>query len=201
MKTIAALFVLTDGPYFNLPGVEPYDLERDAFTYKGPHPVIAHPPCERWGRYWSGGPSAKIKRILGDDGGAFEFALASVRKFGGLLEHPEASHAFRRYDLPIPKWRGGWTEPDSFGGRSACVAQGNYGHRARKMTWLYAKIKNYPKLIWGGRPGMQRLDQGFHSAEERRRAIKGSTCRRLSKRQCAETPIEFRDLLLRLVRQ
>lgn len=65
---IAALFVAVGGGYFGLPDVDPWDAERDARLYAGPWPVVAHPPCERWGRYWSGGPSAKVRRELGDDG-------------------------------------------------------------------------------------------------------------------------------------
>lgn len=131
---VAALFVEKNGPYFGIHGVDPWDKSRDARKYRGPHPVIAHPPCERWGRYWHGGPSARVRRKLGDDGGCFKAALASVRKHGGVLEHPEATHAFKWFGLPIPSWSGGWTQPDLWGGSSACVSQGHYGHRARKMT-------------------------------------------------------------------
>jgi hypothetical protein len=51
---IAALYVETGGCYYGLPDVDPWDLARDARTYAGPWPVVAHPPCERWGRYWHG---------------------------------------------------------------------------------------------------------------------------------------------------
>lgn len=51
---IAALFVETDGCYFGLDGVDPWDILRDAREYRGPHPVVAHPPCQRWGRFWHG---------------------------------------------------------------------------------------------------------------------------------------------------
>lgn len=198
---IAALYVLTGGPYFGLEGIDPWDEQRDARGYAGPYAVIAHPPCERWGRYWSGGPSARVRRKLGDDGGCFEAALSAVRRYGGVLEHPEASHAFKMFGLPIPAWRGGWTAPDAFGGRSACVAQGHYGHRARKMTWLYAtKLSFYPELKWGPTPPLLRMDAGFLSKEERARAVKTGVAQRLSKRQRAETPLPFRDLLIRMAR-
>ena len=78
---IAALYVASAGVYFGLPGVDPWDVERDARKYAGPHPVVAHPPCERWGRYWSGGPSATVRRKMGDDGGCFLWALRSVRRW------------------------------------------------------------------------------------------------------------------------
>ena len=80
---IAALYIAAGGVYCDLDGVDPWDRERDARLYAGPHPVVAHPPCERWGRYWSGGPSGRVRRELGDDEGCFAAALASVRRWGG----------------------------------------------------------------------------------------------------------------------
>lgn len=194
---LAALFVAENGPYF-CDGVDPWTEDRDARTYAGPHPVIAHPPCQRWGRYWSGGPSAKVRRKLGDDEGCFEAALKAVRKWGGVLEHPEASHAFKRFGLPIPNWHGGWTARDGFGGASCCVAQGHYGHMGRKMTWLYAVRTELPELVWGPCEKRIRMDQGFHSKEERARLIKTGVCQRLSHRQRLLTPEPFRDLLIRI---
>ena len=82
---IAALFVLANGPYSEVPDVDLWDVERDARLYRGPYPVVAHPPCERWGRYWGGGPSVRVKRKLGDDNGCFVSALISVRRYGGVL--------------------------------------------------------------------------------------------------------------------
>lgn len=196
---IAALFVAKDGPYFGLDQVDPWDEARDAMTYCGPHRVIAHPPCQRWGRYWHGGPSAKVRRKKGDDGGTFKSAILSVRQFGGVLEHPEASHAFHHFNLPIPKWHGGWTDPDEFGGRSCCVAQGHYGHRARKMTWLYGVGIDFRDLKWGPTKPLDRMDLGYHSKEERARAVKTGVCQRLSHRQRLLTPEPFRDLLISLV--
>lgn len=54
--TIAALYVQPRGVYYDLAGVEPWGVpDRDARAYAGPWPVVAHPPCERWGRYARGG--------------------------------------------------------------------------------------------------------------------------------------------------
>lgn len=194
---IAALYVERGGCYFGLPHVDPWDQERDARKYDGPHPIVAHPPCERWGRYWSGGPSARVRRKLGDDNGCFAAALAAVRKWGGILEHPEASHAWPAHGLAKPPRAGGWVKADDVGGWTCCVEQGFYGHKARKLTWLYANSVELPDLKWGRAPGdFVRLDEGFHSIEERRRAVKTGACQRLSKRQRAATPPEFRALLL-----
>lgn len=198
--TVAALYVERGGVYWGLEGVDPWDEERDARKYAGPWPVVAHPPCERWGRYWSGGPSAKVRRTKGDDGGCFAAALAAVRHWGGVLEHPEASHAFRAYGLLAPPWAGGWHAAGDGVGWVACVAQGNYGHRARKMTWLYAVGVELPSLNWTKPVNLVLLDVGFHSKEERARAVKTGVCQRLSARRRRASPPEFRDLLLSLAR-
>lgn len=136
---------------------------------------------------------------MGDDDMCFMSAVLIVQLCGGVIEHPEASHAFKRFGLPIPSWHGGWTAPDKFGGRSACVAQGHYGHAAQKMTWLYLIANKYPPLLWGPCEGKTRIDPGFHSKEERRRAIKTGVGKRLSKRQRTLTPVPFRELLVSMV--
>jgi hypothetical protein len=201
---IAALFVANPGCYIGLPDVDPWDVTRDARLYPAPHPVVAHPPCERWGRYWHGGPSAAVRRTLGDDGGCFRSALASVKRWGGVLEHPEASHAFLHHGLRPPRWREGWKCTSD--GWACCVAQGNYGHRARKLTWLfYVGDRRPPELDWSIPEPRARLDYGFHSAEERA-ARKGDVAprvnaSRLTTSENLATPLAFRDLLIDLARR
>ena len=198
---IAALYVQTDGCYFGLEGVDPWDEKRDARLYAGPWPVVAHPPCERWGRYATGGPSARVKRIKGDDKGCFKAALAAVRRWGDVLEHPEASAAWKAFDLIEPPRHGGWVVADWQGGWTCCIEQGAYSHRARKATWLYACHVDLPSLSWGRAKGdFVRLDLGYHSAEERRRAVKTGAGKRLSKKQSAATPHAFRDVLISIAR-
>ena len=194
---IAALFVEPKGVYSGLPDVDLWDKKRDARNYAGPYPVVAHPPCERWGRYWGGAPSTFPRLKLGDDGGCFASALSSVRRWGGILEHPEGSHAWRRFELNTPPRAGGWVVADWQGGWTCCVEQGAYGHRARKATWLYAHAIELPSLRWGPALGdFVRLEDGYYSKEERARAVKTGACQRLSANQRAATPIEFRDLLI-----
>lgn len=205
---VAALYVIADGPYFGLEGVDPWDEERDARVYAGPHPVIAHPPCKRWGRYWSGGPNARVKRRMGDDGGCFESALAAARQWGGVIEHPEASHAWRVFGLGRPSRAGGWI-PTPCGGWTCCVYQGKYGHAAPKATWIVVyglTQEELPELRWGPCRG-QRIDPGYHSAEEAkaaraaRRAAGIAPEKRLSAFERLATPPEFRDLLISIARR
>jgi hypothetical protein len=84
---VAALFVATGGCYFGLDGVDPWDEERDARLYAGPHPVVAHPPCSRWCRL-AGLVEARWGHKRGDDGGCFKSALSAVRTWGGGLGTP-----------------------------------------------------------------------------------------------------------------
>lgn len=168
---IAALYVATDGPYFGLPNVLPFDKTKDARGYAGPYSVVAHPPCERWGNYAEGGPNpAAERRVVGDDGGCFDRALWAVRNFGGVLEHPANSKAFRYYRICSPDPAGGWLSAgDGFGAWVCQVHQGHYGHPADKATWLYARAPRdtLPNLIWGPALGKVRLEEGFHSTEAR----------------------------------
>lgn len=203
---IAALFVATDGPYFGLLGVDPWDEARDAKRYRGPYPVVAHPPCQRWGRYWSGGPNPSAKRrTKGDDDGCFMAAFKAVTKYGGVLEHPEASHAWFAFGLPKPPKRGGWVQI-SPGRWTCCVEQGNYGHPCRKATWLYYVGPKPPELKWGKALGRTHLDTSFNSKAEakrvraERKALGVKPPRRPSDEDRIHTPILFRQLLLRLAR-
>jgi hypothetical protein len=202
--TVAALYVQTNGCYFGLPGVDPWDEQRDARRYDGPYPVVAHPPCERWGRMWFGSPlKPDPERFrLGDDNGCFDAALRAVRAFGGVLEHPEASRAWRHFGLNEPPRSGGWVVADFQGGWTCCVEQGHYGHAGRKMTWLYAHSVEPPSLTWGS--SGQRLcpimleRHGYLKA--RRCGITGSLGIKRKKDLRGATPTEFRDLLLSIAR-
>ena len=79
---IAALYVQKGGCYFGLPNVDPWDIDRDARRYAGPHPVIAHPPCQRWGRFWHGSTRKPHQYQLGADEGCFAAALADRHRDG-----------------------------------------------------------------------------------------------------------------------
>lgn len=98
--TIAALYVEDDGCYFGLPGVDPWPESRDARLYSDNFPVVAHPPCQRWGRFWHGSTRKPHQFTLGDDGGCFASALWNVRRCGGVLEHPADSHAWSAFGFP-----------------------------------------------------------------------------------------------------
>lgn len=194
---VAALYVETGGVYFGLPNVDPWDEQRDARLYGGPHPVIAHPPCNKWG------PLAYINQSrlpgyrIGDDGGCFAAALLAVKKWGGVLEHPALSIAWENFGLARPlRVGGGWTAAgdDAW----VCeVSQGAYGHRATKLTWLYVVGPRPEPLNWRVKKsdaiisGFTHQKPGEHVACEHRR---------VRPVEASRTPIAFRDVLLHLAR-
>ncbi len=198
--TVAALFVETDGSYFGIPGVDPWDEPLDARNYGGPYPVVAHPPCQRWGRYWHGAPNKPHQYELGDDGGCFEAALNAVRIWGGVLEHPAHSKAWDAFDLNKPPKSGGWVKADFLGGWTCHVEQGHYGHFANKPTWLYASHIALPSLHWG--QGEQRLHpvavakHGY--AKARRIGMMAMVGGKDKTRIRNTTPPQFRDRLLEM---
>lgn len=199
---IAALYVETGGCYYGLRGVSPWDIQKDARRYKGPWPVVAHPPCQRWGRFWHGAPCKPHQYRLGDDGGCFKAALQAVRGYGGVLEHPKDSHAWTAFGLTRPPKDGGWVFDGT--GWTCCVEQGHYGHPARKATWLYYVGPRKPRdLVWGR--GAQRISPvalARHGYEKARRIGMVAMVGGKDKTKIRNaTPIRFRDALLALAKQ
>lgn len=191
---IAALYVERGGAYWNLEGVDPWDKERDARTYAGPWPVVAHPPCARWCNL-AGFVQHRYPHLRkGEDGGCFESALGAVRRFGGVLEHPAYSRAWDRFGLPTPHATGWQRGID--GGWVAHVEQAHYGHRGRKATWLYGCGIDPPPLAWGKAAAAPL----WLSWCGNRNGHRGGIVQRMNKRERAATPPAFRDLLLSIAR-
>jgi hypothetical protein len=190
MKTVAALFVETGGCYFGLDGVDPWDEGRDARLYAGPHSVVAHPPCARWSRL-ANVHKARYGTPIGEDGGCFEAALASVRAYGGVLEHPAQSMAFKAFGIPKPL-RTGWMCVGN--SEYVCqVAQSAYGHQAQKLTWLLFHGNGRempPELDWNQPRGTHTI-----AGDGKYPRLPG-----MRKKDRIKTPPAFRDVLLQLAR-
>lgn len=122
---IAVLFARRDSVYKSIPGCDVYDIDRDARTFDGTAPVVAHPPCRAWGRLRAFAKPRPDEKQL-----AF-FAVDLVRRNGGVLEHPATSTLWAAAGLPLGSAR------DEWGGFTLSVDQFWWGHRARKKTWLY----------------------------------------------------------------
>lgn len=188
---IAALFVQTDGCYYGVPGVDPWDEKRDARLYGGSFPVVAHPPCQLWGNMafvnytrWGGEHNRPF-----NDGGCFESALASVNRCCGVLEHPAKTRAWAIHGLEKPT-KGSWSR--SGDGWVCEVWQSAYGHRANKATWLYYKGALPPfEMNWGRPVGSCQIGYQDRRGKARNKPT-------LSRKESSATPPAFRDELLRL---
>lgn len=144
-----------------------WDVERDARRYDGPHPVVVHPPCGPWSRQrhnYRGSEHDCAPRAVGQVrrwGGVLEHPAGSLL-FGPeppCVPSPcsvetaegEAQHCVHWWDcddesgddvhccrcglgapLPLPG-----EGVDRYGGVTLEVQQVEWGHVARKRTWLY----------------------------------------------------------------
>ncbi len=180
---IAALFVMSDGPYFGLPNIDPWDIKRDARQYCGPYKVIAHPPCASWSSLAPVNEARYSGYKIGDDGGCFESALNAVERYKGILEHPARSIAFTKFGLGIPSNKG-WMP--SRKGWIIEVSQGFYGHVMAKRTWLYCVSKTKPQALI---PGAAKTDITY-----------GGAANNATKKQALETPAKFKELLIELAK-
>lgn len=172
---VAVLYVDPKGPYPELV-VEWFDLARDAKSYALELPVVVHPPCGPWGR---------LRHLCTkQDETAGPHAVDVVRQVGGVLEHPCDSRLFRHCGMPHPG-----ELPDAWGGMTFEVCQVDWGHVARKRTWLYvvglrgpvppAPPKREPThWVSGGGTGRGRTPPGIKvcSAQQRRRTPKDFAC-------------------------
>ena len=189
MSMVAALFVETNGAYFGLPDVAPWDIRRDARLYKGPYPVVCHSPCSRWCQlaYMN---QKRYGHKVGADGGMFAHALTSVRAYGGVLEHPANSYAWPAFQLQRPQ-RQSW-QRTMCGAWVTEISQVAYGHRAIKKTWLYAVVENPPLMDWSEpAPTAQVSFCKNHG---------NSPLPRLSKKEAKATPIRLREILISIAR-
>jgi hypothetical protein len=189
---VAALFVDPNGVYAGLDGVDLWDEDRDARLYAGPWPVVAHPPCNHWCQLASVNAARYETFHIGEDGGCFEAALNAVRTYGGVLEHPAYSLAWSHHGLPGPG-RSGWARTFTDAGYTTEVSQSAYGHRARKLTWLYYVGPNPPSLNWSDPLGEAVIGGGINTGECVGRP-------KLEKREASATPLAFRDVLLAMAR-
>ena len=189
---IAALYVETGGIYYSL-GLDCWDIVRDAKNYRGPNPVIAHPPCNLWGAManvnyarWGGEHNRP-----GNDQGCFASALTSVNTFGGVLEHPKRSRAFAKYGLGKPA-KGEWSRSGK--GWICEVWQSAYGHKANKATWLYYVGVQKPfDLDWSRPKGTHQIG----GADQRGKAKNKPS---LQGKRARATPRPFADVLISLAK-
>ena len=181
---IAALYVdRALGPYEAMPSVDVWDATRNAKLYPGPWPVIAHPPCGPWSRL--------SHLCTKQDPECGPVAVAQVRAFGGILEHPADSKLWNHCNLPRP----GDLPRDGLWALE--VDQCRWGHKARKRTWLlFAQIA--PSLV-GPLPPWREPTHCVDDGAARRAGLP-SKYARLRAHETHLTPPAFAQWLINIVR-
>jgi hypothetical protein len=112
---ISVLCALPNSVYKNIPGLDVWDVQRDAYYFTGSNPVIVHPPCAQWSRMRAFSKPNESEKELA------YFCLTKVIRNGGIFEHPMGSSFFKEVGL----------RP------TLCLDQFVFGFPARKRTWLY----------------------------------------------------------------
>lgn len=176
MRKVAVLFARHDSVYKTLPGCEVFDKSRNAMSFRGNMPVIAHPPCRTWGKL------AHFAKAPIHEPAYASWAVQQVRLYGGVLEHPLNSKLWRKSRLPdfkkinIDRW-GGWT---------LSTVQWWFGHLSLKPTLLYI-VGISPNDI--PRQEYRLIDFSLRTVES------------LSKRQRELTPVAFAEWLVEIARR
>lgn len=176
---ITVLFARRDSVYKTLPGVDVWDADRDALRWLGGTTVVAHPPCRAWSR---------LRHFAHPEPGEANLALwaiRQVRRYGGVLEHPSASTLWPFAGLPAPGQR------DFFSGWTLPINQHDWGHKARKATWLY---------IVGCSPGdipriPLRLDEPTHVVQSQKQGRP-----HITKAEREHTPLALAQWLVEVAR-
>lgn len=195
MSNVAALFVEDGGIYFNREDIDPWGPSRNAKLYRGGSPVVAHPPCQLWGKFakinyarWGGEHNKP-----GNDGGCFKFAKNAVEKWGGVLEHPAQSYAWEEYRMTKPeKYK--WIPCNKRDSWVCEVWQSAYGHLCNKATWLYYVGLTPPFELDWSRP------KGTHQIGFRDQRGKGKNKPTVSGKKASATPPAFQEILISLAR-
>jgi len=130
-KAVAILCAATKSVYHEMDGLDVYDITRDARTFPGGMPIVAHPPCRGWSQYAANMGHVPIpeERELG------LWCCEQLRGCGGVLEQPQGSTLFEA--------AGFHDDPDVY---CTFVQQSWWGYPIRKGTWL-AFVGIDPKLI------------------------------------------------------
>ena len=179
---VSALFVRKDSIYKQM-GIDCWDAERNALNFNGKNPVIAHPPCRAWGQL-----SHFAKPLPGEKELAF-FAIDTIRKNGGVLEHPRASKLWPTY-LPLPG------QTDKYGGYSISIDQFWFGHKAKKSTLLYivgCSINDLPVIPLR----YDAIEYVVSSSSSSKRKQK----KEITKKEREQTPVELAKWLIQVAKR
>jgi hypothetical protein len=133
-----------------------------------------------------------------DDADCGPIAVSQVRRFGGVLEQPAGSKLWSHCGLPAPR-----APADRHGGVAVEVTQVEWGHAARKKTWLYLVGVGVPEVAppFPGRQPTHWVSGGRNpNRKDGRRGggVVPSGIKVCSAQQRRRTPPAFADWLISL---
>lgn len=169
MKMITVLCAKKNSLYKQIPGIDVWDQDRDAYFFTGSNPVITHAPCAQWSR---------MKAFANDNPDEKElafFCLQKVIRNGGIFEHPAGSSFFKEAGVSKNIYS---------------VDQSWWGFPARKKTYLFFhKCKPMPMPIL--KPAPTHV-VGYHRNSER-------DLPEMSKSQRSTTVIPFANWMIQSI--
>jgi hypothetical protein len=181
-RVVVALYIDPRGPYPALPFVSCYGLREDARAYDGDAPVVAHPPC---------GPWSSLRHLYrGSEHDCGPRAVDQVQRWGGVLEHPAHSALWAACGLPLP----GHADAHGY---TVEVCQCDWGHVARKRTWLY--LVGVPRSALQVPPSREPTHWASGSRTAKRGPVPAGI-KVCSAQQRRRTPPEFARYLVSLAR-
>lgn len=167
---ITVLCAKKNSLYKQIPGIDVWDEDRDAYFFTGSNPVITHAPCAQW---------SQMKGFANDNPDEKElafFCLQKVLRNGGIFEHPAGSSFFKEAGI----------ERNIYS-----VDQSWWGFPARKRTFLFFhKCKPEPFPILTPPP------TGVIAPH---RHVKGKGTKDMPKSQRATTVIPFAQWMIKSI--
>lgn len=170
-RTVAVLCAARKSVYKEIPGLDVYDINRDARTFTGGMPVIAHPPCRLWSAYCRHQAKAENPNAEMELG---RWCVEQVRRCGGILEQPAHSRLWDECAIPKPDSLVTASKDTGF---SIEIPQFWFGDEREKSTWLYVRglFKfELPEMPFRLKPdgGDRRIWQLMSSKNQRERTPK-----------------------------
>jgi hypothetical protein len=185
MRHVAALYVHRDSIYKSMPGVECWDEDRDAMTYRHVMPIVAHPPCRLWASLRHQSTADPVERLCATH------AIGILFRCGGVLEHPKASMIWPYVEEGRHDGNTWMTEIRMF----------DWGFPAIKRTIL--AVHGCPPCDWPDMP--LRLEQCFHRIGGARRNKRGKLPPSIqygrSSHKRAETPLLLAEWMVEVARR
>lgn len=122
---ISILFADTQSHYYSIPGLDVWNVNRNALNFNDSNVCIVHPPCRLFSRLKSFSTAPAHEKEF-----AF-FAMDKVILNGGIFEHPVGSSFFKEYSLS-----GRYKHRMNFGFLTS-INLSWFGYPAVKKTLLY----------------------------------------------------------------